>query len=41
VAKLLAEGKKALALSQWEEAIEKHASALEIQYVGLRDPRMS
>ncbi|GMK54112.1 hypothetical protein CspeluHIS016_0106980 [Cutaneotrichosporon spelunceum] len=31
VTKLLAEGKKALALKQWEEAIEKHASALQIQ----------
>ncbi|KLT40065.1 hypothetical protein CC85DRAFT_278350 [Cutaneotrichosporon oleaginosum] len=31
VARLLAEGKKALALKQWEEAVEKHASALQIQ----------
>lgn len=36
MAKLLAEGKKALALKQWDEAIEKHAAALQIQYVGWR-----
>lgn len=31
VAKLVAEGKKAIALKQWEEGVAKYADALDIQ----------
>ncbi|WOO80892.1 NASP-related protein sim3 [Vanrija pseudolonga] len=43
VAKLVAEGKKAIALKQWEEGVAKYADALDIQrqLVGDFDPAMA
>ncbi|WVQ76535.1 hypothetical protein IAR50_006205 [Cryptococcus sp. DSM 104548] len=41
--KLVDEGKKAIALSQWEEAVERYGEALELQQglVGDKDPQMA
>ncbi|ORY22573.1 hypothetical protein BCR39DRAFT_551318 [Naematelia encephala] len=41
--KLVAEGKKAIALKQWEEGVSKYADALELmqQLVGDSDPQMA